>query len=75
METTSVLIAAANFLAWPVAHVLVNAWLGEFPYRVSPQLWVFAAAGLAGAILAVASVAFHSIKAAQSNPVATLKYE
>ncbi|MEW6368759.1 MAG: ABC transporter permease [Acidobacteriota bacterium] len=70
-----VLIAIANFLAWPVAHIYVSAWLEEFPYRISPQLWVFVAAGLAGAILAVGSVGLHSIKAARANPVDALRHE
>ncbi len=68
-------VAVANLVGWPVAYFLMYRWLGEFAYRVRLGPAVFGlAAGLA-LLIALLTVAFHSLKAALSNPVESLRYE
>jgi len=70
-----VLVAVANLVAWPAAYTVLRGWLQNYPYRTGLQLWIFAAAGLTGMILALMTVGFHSIRAASETPVKSLRYE
>jgi putative ABC transport system permease protein len=68
-----VLIAAG--LAIPVAYLVMNHWLQQFPYRtdLNPWIFIFAAVGLM--VIGFVCVAYQALKAATANPVESLKYE
>ncbi|UFH55932.1 ABC transporter permease [Spirosoma sp. KNUC1025] len=68
-----VLIALA--IATPLTWFLMSQWLAEYPYRIDISIWVFALVGVAAILIAVATVSFHSIKAALVNPVKSLRSE
>ena len=69
-------ILVANVIAWPLTYfVLKNYWLSHFPFRISLNLFTFAAAGLVALCIAVVTVSFQSIKAALANPVDSIRYE
>ncbi|UCE65861.1 MAG: ABC transporter permease [Candidatus Zixiibacteriota bacterium] len=70
-----VLVAIANLIAWPVAYLIMNRLLQNYPYRINLNLWIFAASALAVLLVAILTVSFQALKAAMSNPVDTLKYE
>jgi putative ABC transport system permease protein len=53
----------------------MTGWLRDFDYRVSINWWVFALAGLAAMLIALATVSYHAIKAALVNPVESLRSE
>ncbi len=59
--------------AVPVAWLAVNRWLEQFAFRVEPDWWVFAAAGLLSIILALVTVCFHVMKTALTNPAESLR--
>ena len=65
----------AAVIACPVAWLLMNKWLEDFAYRVRISGWVFLLAGAAALLIALCAVSFHSIKAAVSNPVKSLRTE
>ena len=65
----------ANIIAWPIAYYLMNKWLEDFAYRINLTLWLFLFSGIIAFFIAVATVSYQSIKAAQANPVESLKYE
>jgi putative ABC transport system permease protein len=69
------LVLLANVLAWPVAYYAMHRWLGGFAYRVGLRWEIFAASGLAAAIVALATILYHSMSAILSNPVDSLRYE
>lgn len=50
-------------------------WLSEFTYKVEIGIWIFLGCGLAAIAIAWLTVAYQSIKAAQSNPINSLRYE
>ncbi|HEY4336994.1 MAG TPA: ABC transporter permease [Puia sp.] len=62
-------------VAIPVAGYVVGRWLDNFPYRVPLNAWVFALA--AGAILVIATltISFQAVRAAQANPVDSLRVD
>ena len=70
-----ILVLIANFVAAPLAYVIMLGWLQGFPYRISfSPLFILAAAGMALAI-ALLTVSFQAVKAASSNPLESLRYE
>ena len=68
-------VALANVIAWPIAWLMSKAWLQNFAYRTSVEVWMFLFAGVLAVGIAVLTVCFQSIKAATANPVDCLRYE
>jgi putative ABC transport system permease protein len=62
-------------IAMPLAWVLMEQWLRGFAYRIGIGIWIFAAAGLAALLVAVATVSAQAVKAAVANPVDSLRAE
>ncbi len=69
------LVAIASLIAFPVAWLSINNWLQSFAYRISINWWVFLAAGLATTIIALLTISFQAIRAANMNPIKSLKRE
>jgi putative ABC transport system permease protein len=69
------LVIFAAILAFPIAWFAMNNWLKDFAFRVSIEWWVFILAGLLASIIAVLTVSVHAIKAANANPVNSLRSE
>ncbi len=65
----------ANIIAWPVAFWLLNNWLEGYAYRISLQWWMFVLAGIAALAIALSSVMWQVIRAANAEPVKALRYE
>jgi len=53
----------------------MQQWLNSFAYHVDMNLIVYLLAAIAAIILALLTVSSQTIKAAMTNPSATLKYE
>ena len=68
-----VLVAAA--LAAPLAYVLMGRWLEGFAYHVALGPGVFVVAGALALLVALATVASQALRAAQADPVKSLRYE
>ena len=68
-------VIIANVLAWPIAYVAMNKWLQNFAYKTSLGLSTFLFATIIALLIALATVAYHAIKASLSNPVEALRYE
>lgn len=69
------LVVIAILFAVPVSWWALNKWLQNFAYRIPLHWWLFALAGIAGIIIAFLTVGFHALKAANANPVKSLKTE
>ena len=69
------LIIWANVIAWPLGWYLMNRWIRQFPYRVEISWWMFAVSLSTGILIAFATIAFKTIKAAMANPVESLRVE
>jgi putative ABC transport system permease protein len=70
-----VLVSIAFALAAPVAYLAMQRWLSDFAYHVEIGVGVFVFAGVAAAIVAVATVSYQAIRAAMADPVKSLRYE
>ncbi len=69
------LVVLANVVGWPAAYFAMNKWLQKFAHRIDLEWWVFAAAAGLTLAIALATVSAQAIKAAQTNPVESLRYE
>jgi len=58
-------------VAIPMAWYALHCWLDNFAYRIDVGVGVFLRAGLAAALIALATASWQSI----SNPVDSLKDE
>ena len=69
------LVFIALIIAIPLAWMIANKWLQNYPYRISLNWWLFAMASLLVIIVALATVSFQAIKAAIANPAKSLRTE
>ncbi len=69
------LVIIANIIAWPLAYYVMTQWLDTFANHISIALWVFPLACAAVAVIALATVSFHTLRSARANPAKSLKHE
>lgn len=69
------LVLIAILLASPIAWWTMNKWLEDFSYRIEIQWWIFAVAGIAALTIAILTVSTQAIRAANTNPIKTLRDE
>ncbi|MFM7855943.1 MAG: ABC transporter permease, partial [Flammeovirgaceae bacterium] len=67
------LVLIGLVIAIPIAYYAIEKWLNGFAYNVGFGWMVFVYAALAGVLVAFGTVSYHSLKAATSNPVNSLK--
>lgn len=68
-------VLIAFIIASPVAWYASNQWLADYTYRTEVSWWMFICTGVAAVIIAFATVSFQTIKAANRNPVNSLRSE
>ena len=70
------IMAGASFvIAAPVAYWLMTAWRKGFAYQAPVPVWIFLVALIAVAAITLAVVTLQSWRAANVNPVDSLKNE
>ena len=69
------LVLIAILIATPFSWYAMSKWLSVYAYQVDISWWVFALSGTIAFIIAFATVSFHAIKAARTNPVKSLRTE
>ena len=62
-------------LATPVSWYIMDKWLADFKFKTTIGWGLFVFSTLAGLLVAIVTVSYHTIKAASVNPAETLKYE
>ncbi|MCP4727172.1 MAG: FtsX-like permease family protein, partial [bacterium] len=68
-------IIIANIIAFPVAYFAVNSWLENFAFRINIGIWLFVFSGILSIMIALITVSYRVLIAANSNPVDSLRYE
>jgi putative ABC transport system permease protein len=71
----SLLILIAFIIAIPASYYFASLWLDNFAYKANIGVSIFVLAGLGSLALAILTVSYHTIKAAMTNPVDSLRYE
>lgn len=69
------LVVIAIVIAIPLAWWAGSSWLQDFSYRINVSWWVMGLASVLAVVIAMATVSFHTIRAALVNPVKSLRTE
>ncbi len=70
-----ILISISALVAWPLIYYIAGKWLENFYYRINLNIITFIA-GLSIALgIAVLTISYRILKAANINPALSLKYE
>lgn len=69
------LVLIALLVAAPVSWLAMHSWLEGFAYRTTIAWWVFPLAAGAAILITFLTVGFHSMKAAMTDPVESLRTE
>lgn len=73
MNNFMILVGVAFVIAVPIAVIGLRRWLEEYSVRISLSPWIFLAAGIFAAVVAVLSVGWQSRRAADADPIESLK--
>ena len=68
-------VIVAFVIASPIAYFIMRDWLQKFVYSVNIGVGVFIVAGVAAILVALITVSYRSLRAANSNPVGSLRQE
>ncbi|HEY5826553.1 MAG TPA: ABC transporter permease [Cyclobacteriaceae bacterium] len=71
----SKLVIIAFLVSAPIAWWLLDSFLQRYTYRIDVPWWVFPVTGLISLMFALLIVSTQALKAAQSNPVKSLRNE
>jgi putative ABC transport system permease protein len=69
------LVFIAIVIASPVAWYFANKWLQNYAYKITLSWWLFALSGLGAVFVAILTISYQTIKAANANPVKSLRSE
>ena len=71
-----ILIAGVSFvIATPLAYAIAQRWMSQFAFRTNIPAWLFAVAFVVVLLITLAVVTLQSWRAANANPVESLKNE
>jgi putative ABC transport system permease protein len=69
------LILIAALVAFPIAWWGLHKWLEDFVFRIGIAWWIFILAGVVTALVAFLTLSMQAVKAANANPVKSLRTE
>ena len=70
-----VLVGVAVVIATPIEWFLMSKFLQQYPYRIDITIGMFLLVGLTAIGIAMATIAFNTVRAARQNPVKALRTE
>lgn len=71
----TILIAIAIAIAVPVARYAMAGWLENFENRINLAWWIFLLPNLIVIVVSWLTIGAHTLRAAATNPVETLRHE
>lgn len=70
-----ILVIIACMISIPISWFMLSRWLDNFAYHVNITWFTFLIASITAIIACLAAVSYHTLKAANSNPIVSIKYE
>ncbi len=70
-----ILVSIAIIIAIPIAWYTGSKWLQDFAFRIQISWWMLLSAAVIAIIIAIFSVSLQALKAANANPVNSLRTE
>jgi putative ABC transport system permease protein len=71
----ALLVVISCVIAVPIGYYLMNSWLQKYEYRTEISIWVFVTTCASAIVITLMTVSYQSIKAANINPVESLRAE
>ena len=68
-------IGKAFMISCPIAYYISKLAIQNYSDRIRLSWWIFVLAGLIALFIGILTVLFHTLKAANKNPVDALRYE
>jgi putative ABC transport system permease protein len=68
-------VLVAALLAMPIAYIVMKQWLSTYAVRIDLNVWMFIVPLLTIVLISILTVSIQTIKAANTNPVNSLKAE
>ncbi len=75
IQRFALLIMIAFVITSPFIYLLLQSWLTGFAYRVDINPMLFIGGCIIAFVIAMGTIAYHTIRSALRNPVHTLRYE
>src|SRR5687768_5615220 len=69
------MVVAAIIIALPFSYWISQKWLNGFAYRIDLDWWIFIGSGLIALFIAWLTIGAQSLKAANVDPVKSLRSE
>ncbi|MCP4725736.1 MAG: FtsX-like permease family protein [bacterium] len=69
------LVVISNAIAWPSAFFAANKWLEQFAYKTEIKVTVFLVSSLVAVLISLITVSVQTIRAANADPVNSLRNE
>ncbi len=69
------LVILAFVISLPIASYAAHEWLSGFSYRTTLNAWMFVLTALTAILVAFITVSFQTVRAANANPVESLRNE
>jgi len=69
------LVMIAFIISIPLTILLMNRWLQDYAYRINISWLVFAISGILVTIIVLSTISYQALKAANANPVKSLRTE
>lgn len=69
------IILISMLISFPISWWLITKWLQNFITPAGHSVWLYIGSGTLVMGIALATVIYHSIRAANTNPASVLKYE
>ncbi len=70
-----ILIGIAMLIAFPLAYFFMDDWLQTFAYKTEIKWLTFLASALLTLVVTLGAISFHTLRAAMTNPVNSLRSE
>ena len=68
-------VLLSNVLAWPLGYFIMQRWLDNFAYKIDVGVSTFISATCITLLISLLTIAFQTLKAANTNPIEALQYE
>lgn len=65
----------STIISWPIAYYILYSWLQNYAFRIPIPWAFFVISGFILGIITIATMGYHTLKAAHGNPVEALKEE
>ena len=68
-------VLIANIIALPAAYYAISKWLDDFAYKTNIGIWIYILSAVTALLVSIVTISFQSVKAANTDPVKSLRYE